>query len=96
MFKLIMGNFKWHRIKKKLSIFSVRGIISILSQFIVKPDSLLNDSKSFKRGGIGNSGFAIYNSASSAYKDTYWGLSLIKIGAISTFCLTFSGKGFYR
>lgn len=76
-----------------MSISSVGDINSLVSQFIVKPDNLFNNSKIFKRGGIDYSGFAIYNSTSSAYKDIYWGISLIKIGAISTFCLAFSAKG---
>lgn len=59
----------------------------------MKPDNLLNDSKRFKRGGMDNSGFDIYKSTSSAYKDIYWGLSFIRIGVISTFRLTLSAKG---
>lgn len=39
------------------------------------------------------SGFAIYKRTSSAYKDIYQGLSLIKIVVISTFCLTLSASG---
>lgn len=75
-----------------MSISEVKGVNSLLSQFLVKPD-LLNDSKRYKRGGMDISGFAIYKSTSSAYKDIYQGLSLIKIVVISTFSLTLSGNG---